>query len=127
MEENQVEGQERPLTAEEEFNQLLEIIEKDEYKNQGYLPDKDVTINGTVYSQIVVHNRNVHISLESFRESVNKVIDKLSEDADKLSIQLMREHIKHIETGQTVSGEELDKLDAKVQINERTNTRKSKK
>lgn len=40
---------------------------------------------------------------------------------------MMREHIKHIESGQTISYEELDKLDAKAEINERNTTGKSKK
>lgn len=121
------EEQEQINKVQQELDEMLAKIEEDKYKNQGYKNGVDVTISGTTFSQIVQHNANVRVTLESFRDSVNKFVDRLTEDADKLAVQMMREHIKHIESGQTVSYEELDKLDAKAEINERDTTRKSKK
>lgn len=121
------EQQEQINKVQQELDEMLAKIGEDKYKNQGYENGVDVTISGTTFSQIVQHNANVRVTLESFRESVNKFVDRLTEDADKVAVQMMREHIKHIESGQTVSYEELDKLDAKAEINERNTTGKSKK
>jgi len=121
------EQQEQINKVQQELDEMLAKIGEDKYKNQGYENGVDVTISGTTFSQIVQHNANVRVTLESFRESVNKFVDRLTEDADKVAVQMMREHIKHIESGQTISYEELDKLDAKAEINERNTTGKSKK
>lgn len=121
------EQQEQINKVQQELDEMLAKIGEDKYKNQGYENGLNVTISGTTFSQLVQHNANVRVTLESFRESVNKFVDRLTEDADKVAIQMMREHIHHIESGQTVSYEELDKLDAKAEINERNTTGKSKK
>lgn len=121
------EQQEQINKVQQELDEMLAKIGEDKYKNQGYENGVDVTISGTTFSQIVQHNANVRVTLESFRESVNKFVDRLVDDADKVAVQMMREHIKHIESGQTISYEELDKLDAKAEINERNTTGKSKK
>lgn len=121
------EQQEQINKVQQELDEMLAKIGEDKYKNQGYENGVDVTISGTTFSQIVQHNANVRVTLESFRESVNKFVDRLVDDADKVAVQMMREHIKHIEYGQTISYEELDKLDAKAEINERNTTGKSKK
>lgn len=114
---------ETQMTAEQEFEVLLQKLQDEKYARQGYPEGSMITIPAETFQAFITYNNNMKMMLESFKESFNQVADRLLEDGDKVSVLLLKQHIRHIDNGETVPYSELDKQDAEKIVNERSSTK----
>ena len=87
---------EMQMTAEQEFEVLLQKLQDEKYSRQGYPEGSMVTIPAETFQAFITYNNNMKMMLESFKESFNQVADRLLEDGDKVSVLLLKQHIRHL-------------------------------
>jgi len=108
----------------DQFVELIKKLDKPEYTNRGYSKDSTVTIPGSLFADFVNTVSFVKQTLQSIEKSAQatlSVANHLNEQTAKLTVRVMEAHIANIESGATISNEELDKEDAVADIQPITN------
>lgn len=123
MSEAQIEQEEQGTVNSEQpqddkYQELLDKLSLDEYKNRAYLNDINVPVNARLWSNMIIHIRNMQVTINSFAEAFDKVAKKIDEDSTQISLLMMEQHIKHIEAGLTISEGEANKIQAEDDITE---------
>lgn len=103
----------------DEFTILMEKLEQGDYMKQGYTADSQITISGELFQNFVNINAMNQKVMAGYKETltlVNESMGQLLDSQYNLTINLMQQHIRNVDSGLTISNRELDKLDAKQKI-----------
>jgi|TARA_R110000772_G_scaffold47429_9_gene108467 hypothetical protein len=98
------------------YDELFEQLDKGDYFKQAYAPGSTVVIPGKLFSSFVnfvnAEMQTMH-SMQSTLQILMNTGDAIINNVSSMTISLMEQHKENVDNGITVSGAELDKLDAK--------------
>ena len=105
----------------EKYDDLFEQLDKGGYFKQTYAPDSTVIIPGPLFSSFVNFvnaEMQTLYSLQSTLQILMNTGDAMINNVSAMTIKLMEQHKANVDTGVTISTEEMDKLDAKEKVKE---------
>ena len=113
----------------EKYDELFKKLEEGNYFKQTYAKDSTVVIPGQLFSSFVnfVNSQmQTMYTMQSTMQILLNTGDAIITNLSKMTISLMEAHMANVDSGSTISGEEMDKLDAKQNIKEIVDTKPKK-
>lgn len=105
----------------EEYDQLFDDLDKGGYFKHGYAPGEKIEMDGTLFNQFVNFvnkSMQVHYSVGESLNILQNTNEAMITRLSAMTIQLMKQHKENVDNGSTKTHEELDKIDAKVNVSE---------
>lgn len=109
------------LKYEKELDELYDQLEEGNYFNQTYAEGSKVEMDGPMLASLVNFINDHKRTLYSMQQIMNvalTTIDAMLADNAAVTIELMKIHKNNVDAGNSVSMEEMDKIDAKEKIKE---------
>jgi hypothetical protein len=103
------------------YDELFEQLDKGNYFKQTYAPDSSVIIPGPLFSSFVNFVNSEMQTMYSVQSTLKILMntgDAIINNISSMTIRLMEQHKSNVDTGVTISMEELDKIDAKEKVQE---------
>ena len=108
-----------------EYTELMKELETLGGNTQSYAKDSIIEIPGPLFSKFTnfLSNNNrvldsISQSVGMFMTNVDMIIQHSINSNDEVTIDLVKEHIKQVKLGKTVSNSVIEEEDAEVKINE---------
>jgi hypothetical protein len=103
------------------FDELLVKLSEEGYSNRGYSSDSEITMKGEFFATFLntlTYTKNTLENIDKTLEATIRSSELLQNNFAKMTIQLMEQHIKNIEDGNTSTMDELDAQDSEKKIKE---------
>jgi hypothetical protein len=103
------------------FDELLVKLSEEGYSNRGYSSDSEITMKGELFATFLntlTYTKNTLENIDKTLEATIRSSELLQNNFAKMTIQLMEQHIKNIEDGNTSTMDELDAQDSEKKIKE---------
>jgi len=103
------------------FDELLVKLSEEGYTNRGYSDDSVITMKGELFATFLntlTYTKNTLENIDKTLEATIRSSELLQNNFAKMTIQLMEQHIKNIEDGNTSTMDELDAQDSEKKIKE---------
>lgn len=113
--------QSKKLEYETSLDALFDELDKGDYFKQSYAPGSKVELDGTLFASLINFINDHKRSLYSVQQMLNLLtttVDAMLTDNAAVTIELMKAHRDNVDNGNSVSMEEMDKIDAKENIKE---------
>jgi hypothetical protein len=101
--------QQKELQPKKKLAELEKKLQDPKYSGQAYKSDAKVEISGELFADFVNtrgNNENVLVQIKQYLESAVRVIDNLLLENDALTLRLMEQHIKNVDSGATYTVEQ---------------------
>jgi hypothetical protein len=106
---------------EKKYDELFEELDKGGYFKQTYSKDSMVTIPGGLFNSFIyfchIQGRNLH-QIQGVLNMIQQTVTGLGSNVSDMTIRLMEQHKQNVDSGLTISTEEMDEEDAKENIKE---------
>jgi len=103
------------------FDELLVKLSDEGYANRGYSSDSVITMKGELFATFLntlTYTKNTLENIDKTLEATIRSSELLQNNFAKMTIQLMEQHVKNIEDGNTSTMDELDAQDSEKKIKE---------
>jgi|31_taG_2_1085359.scaffolds.fasta_scaffold01887_3 hypothetical protein len=103
------------------FDELLVKLSEEGYSNRGYSSESSITMKGELFATFLntlTYTKNTLENIDKTLEATIRSSELLQNNFAKMTIQLMEQHIKNIEDGNTSTMDELDAQDSEKKIKE---------
>lgn len=103
------------------FDELLVKLSEEGYSNRGYSSESSITMKGELFATFLntlTYTKNTLENIDKTLEATIRSSELLQNNFAKMTIQLMEQHIKNIEDGNTSTMDELDVQDSEKKIKE---------
>ena len=103
------------------FDELLVKLSEEGYTNRGYSADSVITMRGELFATFLntlTYTKNTLENIDKTLEATIRSSELLQNNFAKMTIQLMEQHVKNIEDGNTSTMDELDAQDSEKKIKE---------
>jgi hypothetical protein len=98
--------------VEKRFDELQEKLKS--YGAHGYSAGSEVKVSGHLYADFLNTVNVIKITIEQMMQACNYMMDYTA----GMTIRLMEVHVQHIESGEAVPVEQIEKEDAEKRIQE---------
>lgn len=101
------------------FDVLMDEMQERGMGSKTYNPSAKLSIDGKMFTNMVTYNGNISKTLQSMLQknlAEKSILENMMDNNSQMSVFLMEQHIAFDKAGKTISGEEMDALDAKKKI-----------
>jgi Cu/Ag efflux protein CusF len=119
------ENQARREELQKEYEELLEEMNEVGAESQSYSKDSVIEIPGPLFSSFINYVSNSKQTLEHlnntitmFANQVNNAIEISLTDNDAFTVAILREHLKQVKAGKTVSNSTIEKENSEENVKE---------
>jgi len=103
------------------FDELMKEMEELGATDHGYSKDSVITIPGTLYStflNLISHVKQSLNTMDTSLEMALRASSQMQNNAAKMTLSLMEQHVSNIKAGATINQAQLDVEDAEQKIQE---------